>query len=297
VTTRDEPVIDLGPFVTVRTRNEVGRRLHNPRVQALLQAGSELLTDGVQSGIEHPFRFPSMDAVCGSAAYHPPFSAGPRRYFETGLDRAFPAGGPPPGSAVRSAENAFRKTWSRLEHYRADLAMYTLTKPAWFGGDENARTALAELTARPAILDAVVERIASADLRLFEDSLFRVQLVMQAMAPSEDLIREAIDRMYATIDRTWTVVYQGFLDHYGVRLRPDVTVSDITHILTAAAEGIGLRRLVHLDDRTIYDAVRKRSLLGKTTFCVFAASIAPDGDPRTVAEFFRQTVTGDTPPG
>jgi hypothetical protein len=172
--------------------------------------------------------------------------------------------------------------------------MYALTKPAWFGGDENAKTALAELTARPAVLDAVVERIASADLRLFEDSLFRVQLVMQAMAPDEDLIQEAIERMYASIDRTWTVVYQGFLDHYGVRLRPDVTVGDITHILTATAEGIGLRRLVQLDDRTIYDAVRKRSLLGKVTFCVFAASIAPDGDPRTVAEFFRQTVTGDT---
>jgi hypothetical protein len=236
-----------------------------------------------------------MDAVCQWAAYRPPFSPGPLRPLGTDLDRLFPPGGPPSGSAVRSAENAFRKTWSRLEHYRADLAMYTLTKPAWFGGDENARTALAELTARPAVLDAVVERIASADLRLFEDSLFRVQLVMQAMAPDEDLIREAIDRMYASIDRTWTVVYQGFLDHYGVRLRPDVTISDITHILTATAEGLGLRRLVQLDDRTIYDAVRKRSLLGKVTFCVFAASIAPDGDPRTVAEFFRQTVTGNTP--
>jgi hypothetical protein len=131
---------------------------------------------------------------------------------------------------------------------------------------------------------------------LFEDSLFRVQLVMQAMAPGEDLIRAALDRMYGNIDRTWTVVYQGLLDHFGAGLRPDVSVLDITRILTAVAEGTGLRRLVQFDDESIFNAVQRRSILGKAAACVFAGSIRREGDQRTVAESFRESLTGEQPP-
>jgi hypothetical protein len=275
---------DLGQFVTERTRREAGRRLENPKVKALLDAGMDLLVKSVDRGVEDPFRFPSMDAVCARAAEDPPFRTGPPvELFPPPIDTP----------AHRAAENAFKKTW-RVEQFRADLAMYTLTMPAWFAGDEIAQTALQQIIDHPEVADAVLERIAYQDLELFEHSLFRVQLVMQAMAPSEALIRQALDRMYANIDRTWTVVYQAFLDHYKLQLRPDISVLDITHILTATAEGLGLRRLVQLDDKSILDAVRKRSILGKTAFCLFAASVSPDGDPRTLAEFFRQSMTEPT---
>ena len=279
---------DLAPFVTERTRKVAGDRLRDPEVKGLLDAGMQLLVDRVDSGIGSPFRFSPKDDVCAEALYHPPFRTGPPD--DDDLARAVPVRTPAAEAAMDSAWNAFDQVWSRVEHYHADLAVYTLTMPAWFTGDDIARTALAQFAARTDRPDTVLEQIACRDLELFESSLFRVQLVMQAMAPGEDLIRDALDRMYSNIDRTWSLVYQGFLDHFAVRLRPDVSVLDITHMLTAMAEGTGLRRLVQFDDKSIFDAARKRSVLGKATACVFAASISRDGDDRTLAEFFRQSL-------
>jgi hypothetical protein len=282
----DIDFFDLAPFITERTLRAAGGRLRDPRVKGLLDAGMQLLLDRIDSGIGSPFRFSSADDVCAEALYHPPFRSEPMDDVD-GLARAVPFRGPDERAALDSARFAFKAIWSRLEHYHADLAMYTLTMPAWFAGGEIAGTALQRLVDRTGSVDTVLEHIACENLTLFEDSLFRVQLVMQAMAPGEDLIRDALDRMYGNIDRTWTLVYQGFLDHFGARLRPDVSVLDITHILTAVTEGTGLRRLVQFDDKSIFDAVQKRSILGKATACVFAASISRDGDGETLAEFFR----------
>ena len=292
----DVDFFDLGPFITERTRRAAGGRLRDPRVKGLLDAGMQLLVDRVDSGIGSPFRFSSRDDVCAEALYHPPFQTKPVDDDLDGLARAVPLRGPEERAALDSARFAFTAIWSRLEHYHADLAMYTLTMPAWFAGGEIAATATQRLADRADGLDTVLEQVAFENLKLFEDSLFRVQLVMQAMAPGEDLIRDALDRMYGNIDRTWTLVYQGFLDRFDAKLRPDVSVLDITHILTAVAEGSGLRRLVQFDDESIFDAVRRRSILGKATACVFAGSIRRKGDQRTVAEFFRESLTGEQPP-
>ncbi len=277
---------DVSPFVTDQTRVDCGRRLRNPKVKTLLDAGTEKLIDSVSGGMEHPFRFPSADVVCAQAAGMPPFVP---RVVPRNPD-IFP-NSPIGTPEFRSARNAFDRTWPRLERYRADLAMYTLTKPAWFAGDVIAKTALAELTNDPDKIDRVLEHLAIQDLQLFEDSLYRVQLVMQAMAPSEEAIREALERMYDNIDRMWLEVYNGLLKHFAVELRPDVTVIDIANILTATAEGLGLRRLVQFDKRSILDAKRQRSLLGMNAFALFAAGIGTRLDTRTLATFFRETLT------
>ncbi|MEV4136233.1 hypothetical protein AB0J72_29200 [Dactylosporangium sp. NPDC049742] len=287
-----EPM-DISPFVTEQTRRAIGKRLANPKVKELLDAGLDLLLGGVESNMEAPFRFPSADAVCTEAARRPAFNPTPVPAPADEAERLFGRISPADSPQRRSAVNAFRKTWPQLEQYRADLAMYALTMPTWFAGDEVAKHALEQMTADTDAIDAVLERIACEDLKLFEDALFRVQLVMQAMAPSETVIREALDRMYANIDRTWILVYQGILDHYKAELRPDVTVEDMTYMLTAAAEGTGLRLLVQPGNKAIADAVRRRSILGKTALCVFAASIGGRGDTRTLGKFFRDRLTGD----
>jgi hypothetical protein len=277
---------DVSPFVTDQTRIDCGRRLRNPKVKTLLDAGTEKLVASVSGGVEHPFRFPSADVVCAQAATMPPFV--PAR-LPPDDDSVYPNSAV--GSAAfRSARNAFDRTWPRLERYRADLAMYTLTKPAWFAGDATAQNALAELTSDLDKIDRVLEHLAIQDLQLFEDSLFRVQLVMQAMAPSEEAIREALDRMYDNIDRVWLEVYNGLLNHFKVELRPGVTVDDIAHVLTATAEGLGLRRLVQFDHKGLMDAKRRRSLLGMNAFALFAACIGTGDDTRTLPRCFREAL-------
>jgi hypothetical protein len=287
---RQDPALssedDVSPFVTDQTRIDCGKRLRNPKVKTLLDAGTEKLVASVSGGLEHPFRFPSADAVCAHAATMPPFV--PVR-LPPDDDSVYPnsALGSP---AFRSARNSFDRTWPRLERYRADLAMYTLTKPAWFAGDAIAQNALAELTNDPDNIDRVFEHLAVQDLQLFEDSLFRVQLVMQAMAPSEEVIREALERMYDNIDRVWIEVYDGLLSHFKVELRPDVTVDDLAHVLTATAEGLGLRRLVQFDHKGILDAKRRRSLLGMNAFALFAACVSTNDDTQTLARHFRDVL-------
>src|SRR6185437_10387169 len=64
---------DVTPFVTDQTRIDCGKRLKNPKVKTLLDAGTEKLVASVSGGVEHPFRFPSADAVCAHAATMPPF--------------------------------------------------------------------------------------------------------------------------------------------------------------------------------------------------------------------------------
>jgi len=122
---------DVSPFVTDQTRVDCGRRLRNPKVKTLLDAGTEKLIDSVSGGMEHPFRFPSADVVCAQAAGMPPFVPEAVRPNPDIYPNS-PIGTP----EFRSARNAFDRTWPRLERYRADLAMYTLTKPAWFAGAE-----------------------------------------------------------------------------------------------------------------------------------------------------------------
>jgi hypothetical protein len=245
----------------------------------------------VDSVIDSPFRFPSGDVVCHEAAGRPPFRPKALPVYEDEILRfATRSSIPIDSPELRAAAEAYRETWPHVERYRADLAMYALSMPSWFAGDEVANRALERLTAGTDAVDSALELLASEDLKLFEDSLFRVQLVMRAMAPSERIIREAVDRMYANIDRIWVAVCQGILDHFNVTLRPDVTVEDIAHMVTAAAEGAGLRLLAQPDNRAIADAVRRRSVLGKTALCVFAASICPRGDTRTLGTYLRDTV-------
>jgi hypothetical protein len=283
--------VDIAAFVTERTRLEVGERLLDPTVKALLDAGQRLLIESVDAGMEYPFRFPSADLVCHEAAGHPPFRPKAVSVYEDEILRfAAQSSIPIDSPERRAADEAFTKTWPNLDRYRADLAVYALSMPSRFAGEKVAERALAEMTSDPEAVDAVLERLAAEDLKLFESALFRVQLVMQAMAPSERVIREAVDRMYTNIDRTWVAVYQGILDHYQLTLRPDVTVLDLAHMLTGAAEGAGLRLLGRRDNTAITDAVRRRSVLGKTALCVFAASICPRGDTRTLGGLLRDTV-------
>jgi len=95
----------------------------------------------------------------------------------------------------------------------------------------------------------------------------------------------------------WLEVYNGLLDHFKVELRPGVTVDDIAHVLTASAEGLGLRRLVQFDHRGILDATRRRSLLGLNAFALFAACIATPDDSRTLPRCFREVLMQHTQQG
>jgi hypothetical protein len=260
--------IDVGPFVTEQTRAEQGRRLRNPRVRVLLDAGAALLEESLGGGIEDPFRFPTVPAVCARAAIEEPF---------TGQD-----------NPISSARNAYAKTWPTKARFDADLVIYALTVPSWFAGDEYAFETVHELIDNEMPVDEVFERMAFSEAVLFEHKHFRLQVLMQALAPDVPIIREAIDRMYGAITAAWSQTCEGVLTYYGVRLRPGLTVTDVAMMLTAMAEGLGLRRLVQPGDRALMDRRRGTTLLASGVFAVFAACLQSGEDDRSLPVFCRE---------
>jgi hypothetical protein len=265
--------VDVGPFVTEQTRAEQGRRLRNPRVRVLLDAGAALLEESLGGGIDDPFRFPTLPAVCARAALEAPFA---------GLD-----------NPVSSARNAYAKTWPTKARFDADLVVYALTVPGWFAGDEYAFEAAHELVDNRMPVDEVFERMAFSEAVLFEHRHFRLQVLMQALAPDVPIIREAIDRMYGAITEAWAQTVEGVLAYYGLRLRPGVTVTDLATMLTAMAEGLGLRRLVRPGDRTLKDPEKGTTLLTSGVLAVFTACLRDGDDDRSLPMYCRE-VTGQS---
>ena len=139
---------DVGPYVTEQTRLEQGRRLRNPRVQALLDTGATLLEESLSTGIDKPFRLPSVAEVCARAAAHEPFAS---------------QANPP-----SSARNAYAKTWPTKTRFDADLIMYALTRPNSFAGDQYADATFVELIDKDREVDAVFRQIAYNEAVLFE---------------------------------------------------------------------------------------------------------------------------------
>ncbi|MFF5077535.1 hypothetical protein ACFY36_10820 [Actinoplanes sp. NPDC000266] len=274
VTMTGDGAFDVGPFVSEQTRVEQGRRLRNPRVRVLLEVGAELLQESLGGGIDDPFRFPTVPAVCARAA----------------LDEEF-AGQDNPAS---SARNAYAKTWPTKARFDSDLVIYALTVPSWFAGDDYAFETVRELIDDEVPVDAVFERMAFNEAVLFEHKHFRLQVLMQALAPDVPIIREALDRMYEAITDAWARTAEGILGYYGLTLRPGLTVTDLATMLTAMAEGLGLRRLVRPGDRALMDRERGTTLLASGVFAVFTACLREEGDDRTLAAFCRET-TGVTP--
>jgi hypothetical protein len=266
-----EAEFDIGPFVTEQTRTEQGRRLRNPRVHALLDAGAALLEESLGSGIDHPFRFPSQPAVCARAAICAPFAR---------LD-----------NPISSARNAYSKTWPTKARFDSDLVVYALTVPRWFTGDQYAIETLHELVDNKMPVDEVFGRIAFSEALLFQHKHFRLQVLMQSLAPDIPIIRETIDRMYDNVTDAWTRTCAGVLTHYGLRLRPGLTVTDVATMLTAMAEGLGLRRLVRPYDQALMNSEHGTTLLASGVFAVFTACLQDGDDNRSLPEFCREVTT------
>jgi hypothetical protein len=67
-------------------------------------------------------------------------------------------------------------------------------------------------------------------------------------------------------------------------------------MLTGLAEGLSPRRLVHPDDRTLFDPAQRTTLLATGVFAVFTACLQVGADDRGLAHLCRD-VTNQHQPG
>jgi hypothetical protein len=108
--------------------------------------------------------------------------------------------------------------------------------------------------------------------------MFRLQLIMAAIAGHNDGIRHAIADNYQGALQPWRKVYASTFAARGLRLRDGVTLDQVTDILAAVTEGMAIRHLGDADAKVVDDE-RRRTLLGTAVTIVLLGALEPAQDP------------------
>lgn len=171
----------------------------------------------------------------------------------------------------KGGPGSLRDRWRYFSDYLGDLIRYALRSHRWGVRRELARQAVDAIgTDR---LSAVVHEVAYRDLKLMtSDPGVRFKTLITAFADRDPVVAEALSRSYRDATEAWRAVYAAFFRTRGLRLRPGVSLEDITIILTATAEGLTLRAL---GDRTapVLDHQRRRCLLGTAALALMIACV------------------------
>jgi hypothetical protein len=216
---------------------------NNPRTREFLDAGEELL----HSGLARDPGEATSDAERGK--FRAPFDEllawVSRRRVVAQAAQAAHAGQKRDENGVPS-ESAYRYRWRTQSGYLRDLVIYAL-RHRMASPEETQKAADALFSTAP--LDAAIAKIAYDEVRsLNEDKAFRLQMVFQATLAHDDHVAPALRRIDRTNVRAWRAFYQQAIDHFGLRLRPDVTVDDLAYALQSAAEGVVFRSLLPQKD-------------------------------------------------
>lgn len=174
----------------------------------------------------------------------------------------------------------YRDCWTSHSRYLADLVRFAITDRHW--SLRVARDEAGRLLADTKDVAAAVHRIGYLDLLDSQQPLYRFQLIAATTVNRDPVVQQAIKEMYATVTEAWATVYEEGMRNLGLTLRPGVTIEDITHILSALAEGLALR-LMSDPDAKVVDEETQTSLLGTAGVALFCACVDP-GDGLTVEE-------------
>jgi hypothetical protein len=175
-----------------------------------------------------------------------------------------------------------RDRWPYHPHYIEDLLSYALWSRHYAMHVATAEESRDLLATAPDLVEAI-HLVAYRDLCVLLDSpAFRVSLIAAATADRDVVVRRAITESYRLVGQSWSALYEATLTARGLRLRSGVTLADLTDILTALAEGIGMRMLADPDAQLV-DHERQQSLLGKAALAIAAACI-DTGDGKSLEE-------------
>jgi hypothetical protein len=130
---------------------------------------------------------------------------------------------------------------------------------------------------------AAIERSAYHELAAIGAMpMFRLQLIMAAIAGRDDRIRHAIADNYQGALQPWRKIYAATFAARGLRLRDGVTLDELTDILAAVTEGLAIRQLGDADAKVVDDE-RRRTLLSTAVAVVLLGALEPASGPRGAA--------------
>jgi hypothetical protein len=179
-----------------------------------------------------------------------------------------------------------RDRWKSQSDFLGDVisfALWTAYYPKAYSAD---RAAGAERLAHGPDFARAVENLTFMVTTAMTDiPSFRLQLVATATAEDDDVIRRALANKYHRGLAQWKQVYAEFLAARGLRLRPGITLDELTNILTACVEGCALRALSD-PEAQIIDRATGRSLLGTAALALLNGCVEPIERPagKSIAE-------------
>lgn len=191
-------------------------------------------------------------------------------------------------------EGAFRYRWSEQERFLRDLVIYTTLSRLEMPRQTWDPAALLDRQNGPAdkIIDAITYHEVSDH---YHDKSFRLQMVFQAILSHDSQVADSLRRVDSTNMQSWREFYVRLLKQSGLKLRPDVTVDDLTLALHVAGQGAIFRSLLESENcppyysRTI-DHESQTGLLGKIAMAILNAFI-DSGDHKGLREVTRELLS------
>jgi hypothetical protein len=169
-------------------------------------------------------------------------------------------------------DSQFRDRWRYQPYYIADLLAYSLWVRHRSRHVRNAAESLELLAGSSDFVD-VIHEVAYRDLCiLFEEPTYRISLIAVALAERDSSIAASIRKTHRVLGESWAALYSATMEARGLRLRPDVTLEELTNMLQALAEGIGMR-MISEPNTEVIDHARRKSLLGKAALALVASCV------------------------
>jgi len=168
---------------------------------------------------------------------------------------------------------SFYRRWDNIGDYLSDLSIFILKRKRHeYEYLAIAFDAFEQSAASGRSITQIVRDVTAVDLASTSGSIeFGIQMYLWSLCRRYRSIRELLADQYADIDAAWEKKYSTTLGLLGLRLRPDVTTSDLTALITGLAEGLAIRRVVDQD-------VVSEELLAAGVMALLAAAVDWDDD-------------------
>jgi hypothetical protein len=160
----------------------------------------------------------------------------------------------------------------------ADLVNFAVWLENYFPSYGNARAEIvAKLISAPDFAQAVHEIAYWHTAEAARLLPVRLSLALMAAGEDDPDITAAITRAYRSYLGMWERLYKELMATWQMRLRPGLSISDLTSALSAATDGIVLHTIGSLGT-SVLDHQHRKSLMGYVTLAIIYAFFEPEDE-------------------
>lgn len=186
------------------------------------------------------------------------------------------------GGVMRGNQGTFEDRWPYKDYYIQDLLSYALWVRHWAREAEVAQQSAVPLATADDVVQAVHEMAYLSCQAQLASASSRVWLIASAVSDRYPAMKAAMRKIHDRMNDSWMPVYDAVVTGRGLKLRPGVTIEDLTEILSALTTGLSLR-IAAGHDPGLIDHASHESLLGTAVIAVLASFIDP-GDGRSLEQ-------------